>query len=103
MAGDDAAGDETGDDCDAGRDKCNVGIDSLRERQIAEYGLHLAAAGGVGRNQDEGGTGLGLAIALDIARSHGDGITLGDSKAGAAGNKPTVSSSEAHCETGRAP
>ncbi|MGH6841392.1 MAG: ATP-binding protein, partial [Methylocella sp.] len=34
------------------------------------------------RNQDEGGTGLGLAIALDIARSHGGNITLGDSKAG---------------------
>ena len=34
------------------------------------------------RNQDEGGTGLGLAIALDIARSHGGDITLGDSKAG---------------------
>ena len=26
-----------------------------------------------------GGTGLGLAIALDIARSHGGNITLGDS------------------------
>jgi two-component system, OmpR family, osmolarity sensor histidine kinase EnvZ len=34
------------------------------------------------RNQDEGGTGLGLAIALDIARSHGGDISLGDSKAG---------------------
>ncbi len=34
------------------------------------------------RNQDEGGTGLGLAIALDIARSHGGGISLGESKAG---------------------
>jgi K+-sensing histidine kinase KdpD len=34
------------------------------------------------RNQDEGGTGLGLAIALDIARSHGGEITLGDSRAG---------------------
>ena len=34
------------------------------------------------RNQDEGGTGLGLAIALDIARSHGGDITLGESKAG---------------------
>ncbi|MGH7004839.1 MAG: ATP-binding protein, partial [Alphaproteobacteria bacterium] len=31
------------------------------------------------RNQDSGGTGLGLAIALDIARSHGGDITLGDS------------------------
>jgi two-component system osmolarity sensor histidine kinase EnvZ len=35
-----------------------------------------------GRNQDEDGSGLGLAIALDIARSHGGDITLGDSKAG---------------------
>ena len=34
------------------------------------------------RNQDEGGTGLGLAIALDIARSHGGDITLGDSAGG---------------------
>jgi len=34
------------------------------------------------RNQDEGGTGLGLAIALDIARSHGGDITLGDSPMG---------------------
>jgi len=34
------------------------------------------------RNQDQGGTGLGLAIALDIARSHGGDITLGDSRAG---------------------
>ncbi len=34
------------------------------------------------RNQDEGGTGLGLAIALDIARSHGGDITLGDSPLG---------------------
>jgi two-component system, OmpR family, osmolarity sensor histidine kinase EnvZ len=34
------------------------------------------------RNQDEGGSGLGLAIALDIARSHGGDISLGDSKVG---------------------
>jgi len=34
------------------------------------------------RNQDEGGTGLGLAIALDIARSHGGDITLGESDLG---------------------
>ncbi len=34
------------------------------------------------RNQDEGGTGLGLAIALDIARSHGGDISLGDSPRG---------------------
>ena len=34
------------------------------------------------RNQDEGGTGLGLAIARDIARSHGGGITFGDSQTG---------------------
>ncbi len=34
------------------------------------------------RNQDEGGTGLGLAIALDIARSHGGDIMLGDSDLG---------------------
>jgi signal transduction histidine kinase len=32
------------------------------------------------------GTGLGLAIALDIARSHGGDITLGDSRAGGCGN-----------------
>jgi hypothetical protein len=37
------------------------------------------------RNQDEGGTGLGLAITLDIARSHGGDITLGDSRAGGCG------------------
>jgi two-component system osmolarity sensor histidine kinase EnvZ len=34
------------------------------------------------RNQDTGGTGLGLAIALDIARSHGGDIALGDSAMG---------------------
>lgn len=34
------------------------------------------------RNQDEGGTGLGLAIALDIARSHGGDISLGESDLG---------------------
>src|SRR5579883_2035365 len=34
------------------------------------------------RNQDTGGTGLGLAIALDIARSHGGDISLGDSPLG---------------------
>lgn len=34
------------------------------------------------RNQDAGGTGLGLSIARDIARSHGGGITLGDSPMG---------------------
>jgi two-component system osmolarity sensor histidine kinase EnvZ len=34
------------------------------------------------RNQDEGGSGLGLAIALDIARSHGGDIMLGDSPLG---------------------
>ena len=39
------------------------------------------------RSQDEGGTGLGLAIALDIARSHGGDITLGDSKAGGYGQR----------------
>ena len=33
-------------------------------------------------NQDEGGTGVGLAIARDIARSHGGGITLGNSPMG---------------------
>jgi two-component system osmolarity sensor histidine kinase EnvZ len=33
------------------------------------------------RNQDEGGSGLGLVIALDIARSRGGGVSLGDSKA----------------------
>ena len=34
------------------------------------------------RNQDEGGSGLGLAIALDIARSHGGDIVLGESELG---------------------
>ncbi len=34
------------------------------------------------RNQDAGGTGLGLSIARDIARSHGGGITLGESAMG---------------------
>ncbi len=34
------------------------------------------------RNLDASGTGLGLAIALDIARSHGGNITLGDSPLG---------------------
>jgi two-component system osmolarity sensor histidine kinase EnvZ len=34
------------------------------------------------RNQDQGGTGLGLAIALDIARSHGGDLTLGESPLG---------------------
>jgi hypothetical protein len=37
------------------------------------------------RNPDEGGTELGLAAALDIARSHGGDISLGDSKAGVHG------------------
>ncbi|MGD9477692.1 UNVERIFIED_ORG: hypothetical protein LHK14_14110 [Roseateles sp. XES5] len=34
------------------------------------------------RNLDASGTGLGLAIALDIARSHGGNVTLGDSPMG---------------------
>ncbi|MGE0753464.1 MAG: ATP-binding protein [Variibacter sp.] len=34
------------------------------------------------RNQDQGGSGLGLAITLDIARSHGGDVTLGDSPLG---------------------
>lgn len=34
------------------------------------------------RNLDSSGTGLGLAIALDIARSHGGNVTLGDSPLG---------------------
>ncbi len=34
------------------------------------------------RNLDASGTGLGLAIALDIARSHGGDVTLGDSPMG---------------------
>lgn len=34
------------------------------------------------RNLDSSGTGLGLAIALDIARSHGGNISLGDSPLG---------------------
>jgi two-component system osmolarity sensor histidine kinase EnvZ len=34
------------------------------------------------RNQDIGGTGLGLAIAIDVARSHGGEIELGESDLG---------------------
>ncbi|MET0747276.1 MAG: ATP-binding protein [Rhizobium sp.] len=34
------------------------------------------------RNLDNSGTGLGLSIALDIARSHGGNVTLGDSPLG---------------------
>jgi two-component system, OmpR family, osmolarity sensor histidine kinase EnvZ len=34
------------------------------------------------RNLDNSGTGLGLSIALDIARSHGGNVTLGDSHLG---------------------
>ena len=34
------------------------------------------------RNQDEGNSGLGLAIARDIAKSHGGGVTLGESSLG---------------------
>ena len=34
------------------------------------------------RNQDEGNSGLGLAIASDIAKTHGGGVTLGESSMG---------------------
>ncbi len=54
------------------------GIPADRREDVFRPFLRLDAA----RNQDEGGTGLGLAIALDIARSHGGDITLGDSPLG---------------------
>jgi two-component system osmolarity sensor histidine kinase EnvZ len=54
------------------------GIPPGRRADVFRPFFRLDAA----RNQDEGGTGLGLAIALDIARSHGGDITLGDSRAG---------------------
>jgi two-component system osmolarity sensor histidine kinase EnvZ len=38
--------------------------------------------GDTARNQDVSGTGLGLAIAIDVARSHGGDIELGDSDLG---------------------
>ena len=44
MAGDDDAGDEVGEDRDAGREKRDGGVGTL-EREIAEHGLPLAAAG----------------------------------------------------------
>ncbi len=54
------------------------GIPPDRREDVFRPFFRLDAA----RNQDEGGTGLGLAIALDIARSHGGDITLGDSRLG---------------------
>ncbi len=54
------------------------GIPPDRREDVFRPFFRLDAA----RNQDEGGTGLGLAIALDIARSHGGDITLGDSPLG---------------------
>jgi two-component system osmolarity sensor histidine kinase EnvZ len=54
------------------------GIPLDRREDVFRPFFRLDAA----RNQDEGGTGLGLAIALDIARSHGGDITLGDSPLG---------------------
>ncbi len=54
------------------------GIPPDRREDVFRPFFRLDAA----RNQDTGGTGLGLAIALDIARSHGGDITLGDSPLG---------------------
>ena len=51
MAGDDDAGDEVGEDRDAGRDERDGGVGILPEREIAEHGLRLAAAG-VAHNQE---------------------------------------------------
>jgi hypothetical protein len=45
MAGDDDAGDEVGENRDAGRDERDGGVGILPEREIAEHGLRLAAAG----------------------------------------------------------
>ena len=60
------------------RDDDGPGIPPARRADVFRPFFRLEAA----RNQDEDGDGLGLAIALDIARSHGGDITLGDSKAG---------------------
>ena len=60
------------------RDDDGPGIPPARRADVFRPFFCLDAA----RNQDEDGDGLGLAIALDIARSHGGDITLGDSKAG---------------------
>jgi two-component system osmolarity sensor histidine kinase EnvZ len=60
------------------RDDDGPGIPSGRREDVFRPFFRLDDA----RNQDEGGSGLGLAITLDIARSHGGDITLGDSKAG---------------------
>jgi two-component system osmolarity sensor histidine kinase EnvZ len=54
------------------------GIPPDRREDVFRPFFRLDAA----RNQDAGGTGLGLAIALDIARSHGGDISLGDSPLG---------------------
>src|SRR6195952_5006870 len=54
------------------------GIPAAMREEVFKPFLRLDDA----RNQDEGGTGLGLAIARDIARSHGGGITRGDSPMG---------------------
>ena len=54
------------------------GIPADKREEVFKPFLRLDDA----RNQDEGGTGLGLAIALDIARSHGGDIMLGDSPLG---------------------
>jgi len=54
------------------------GIPSAKREEVFKPFLRLDDS----RNQDEGGSGLGLAIALDIARSHGGDIMLGDSPMG---------------------
>jgi two-component system, OmpR family, osmolarity sensor histidine kinase EnvZ len=54
------------------------GVPPVRREDVFRPFFRLDAA----RNQDEGGSGLGLAIALDIARSHGGDIILGESRAG---------------------
>ncbi len=54
------------------------GIPAANREDVFKPFFRLDAA----RNLDNSGTGLGLSIALDIARSHGGNITLGDSPLG---------------------